>query len=45
MKNLTTLADQEQERIATEQEQQAQYNRAEFESDFTGMTDADDTAE
>ena len=47
MENLLIVADpdQEQERIATEQEQQAQYNRAEFESDYTGMTDADDTAE
>ena len=47
MENLLIVADpdQEQERIATEQEQQAQFNRAEFESDYTGMTDADDTSE
>ena len=47
MENLLIVADpdQEQERIATEQEQQAQYNRAEFESDFTGMTNAEDTTE
>jgi phage gp29-like protein len=46
MENLLIVAnpDQEEERIATEQEQQAQYNRATFESDtFPGMTDESET--
>lgn len=45
MENLLIVADpdQEEERIDTEQEAQAAYNRAEFESDtFPGMTDETD---
>lgn len=46
MENLLIVAnpDQEEERIAAEQEQQAQYNRATFESEtFPGMTDESET--
>lgn len=46
MENLLIVAnpDQEEERIAREQEQQAQYNRATFESDtFPGMTNESET--
>lgn len=48
MENLLLVAnpDQEEERIAREQELQAQYNRASFETDtFPGMTDETDSAE